>query len=93
MSARFLRTLFALCALLKLSVPSQTQTGLTAEQTDSIRALIRRTMDAYRVPGASFAIGLAGKVAWSEGFGYADVENQVKPRPTRPIAPPRSESR
>jgi len=32
-------------------------------------------------PGATFSIGLNGKIVWTEGFGYADVENRVKATP------------
>jgi CubicO group peptidase (beta-lactamase class C family) len=38
-------------------------------------------MAAHKVPGASFAIGLNGQIAWSEGFGFADLENHVKASP------------
>jgi CubicO group peptidase (beta-lactamase class C family) len=83
MQERLFRVLFAICALVFTgSTAAQAHPlSLTADQIESIRALIRKTMDAHRAPGASFAIGLGGKVAWSEGFGYADVENQVKATP------------
>jgi serine beta-lactamase-like protein LACTB, mitochondrial len=32
-------------------------------------------------PGASFSIGLNGKLIWSEGFGFADLENHVPATP------------
>jgi serine beta-lactamase-like protein LACTB len=60
---------------------AQGPTQLTPAQIHDIRALIDKTMAAHKVPGASFAIGLNGKVAWSEGFGFADIENQVKASP------------
>jgi serine beta-lactamase-like protein LACTB len=55
--------------------------ALTANQIESIRSLIKKTMDRHHAPGASFAIGLGGTIAWSEGFGYADVENQIHATP------------
>jgi serine beta-lactamase-like protein LACTB len=54
---------------------------LSAAQLDAIRALVEKTIAQHQVPGASFAIGLGGQVAWSEGLGYADVENRVKALP------------
>jgi serine beta-lactamase-like protein LACTB, mitochondrial len=51
---------------------------LSPTQLQSIRALIERMIAAHNVPGATFAIGLGGQVAWSEGFGYSDIENHVK---------------
>jgi len=57
------------------------ETELTAKQIKQIHALIEEVMAKRRVPGATFAIGLAGKIVWSEGFGYADLENHVPARP------------
>jgi CubicO group peptidase (beta-lactamase class C family) len=33
-------------------------------------------MEASGTPGMSVAVGVDGRVVWSEGFGYADVENR-----------------
>jgi len=55
--------------------------SLTAKQVKQIHNLIQGAMDKYKAPGATFAIGLADKVVWSEGFGFADFENQVAARP------------
>jgi serine beta-lactamase-like protein LACTB len=54
---------------------------LTTKQTEVIRGLINKAMATGRAPGATFAIGLDGELVWSEGFGYADVENQVRALP------------
>lgn len=70
--------------LLILTAPTagtSDEANLTGNQIEQIRILIQRAMDKYRAPGATFAIGLADKVVWSEGFGYTDVENQVVARP------------
>lgn len=29
------------------------------------------------IPGVSIAVSVDGKTVWSEGFGFADVENRV----------------
>jgi CubicO group peptidase (beta-lactamase class C family) len=77
-----------LCALalsalffLNLATAQSAPDKLTPAQLQTIRALIDKTMEAHKVPGATFAIGLNGQIAWSEGFGFADVENQVKASP------------
>lgn len=57
------------------------ETELTAGQIKQIHTLVEETMAKDRAPGATFAIGLAGKIAWSEGFGYADLENHVPASP------------
>ncbi len=41
------------------------------------RAFIRDTMRILGAPGASITVMKAGHVIWSEGFGFADVEQQV----------------
>jgi CubicO group peptidase (beta-lactamase class C family) len=52
--------------------------ALTATQVEAIRTLIGNAMASEHAPGATFAIGLEGGNIWTEGFGYADVENRVK---------------
>jgi CubicO group peptidase (beta-lactamase class C family) len=43
---------------------------------DDVRAAIREAMDEWRMPGFSVAV-VAPDMAWAEGFGLADVENDV----------------
>ena len=70
---RMLRTL----ALLTLLAPP------LAAQADIPRArkLLTDTMQALGAPGASITVMLDGRVIWSEGFGLADVEQQVPATP------------
>jgi serine beta-lactamase-like protein LACTB len=56
-------------------------TRLTTWQVRAIRILVGKTMTSHRAPGATFAIGLAGKLVWSEGFGFADLENHIRAGP------------
>jgi CubicO group peptidase (beta-lactamase class C family) len=55
---------------------------LTSRQIEAIRRVVRDSMAVWKAPGATVSIGLEGRVAWSEGFGYADLENRVPARPT-----------
>ena len=64
--------------LLNLAGAQSAPDQLTPAQLQTIRALIDKTMAAHKVPGATFAIGLNAQIAWSEGFGFADVENHLK---------------
>ena len=41
------------------------------------REYARRTIAADRIPGMTAAVAIDGKVVWAEGFGFADLENQV----------------
>ncbi len=43
--------------------------------------LIQDTMAVLKVPGSAVAVMKDGKVIWSTGFGYADLEQQVKAGP------------
>jgi serine beta-lactamase-like protein LACTB len=45
------------------------------------RRIITDTMQALGSPGASIAVMFEGQVIWSEGFGLADVEQQVPVTP------------
>lgn len=57
--------------------PATVSGGLSDQQEKRIRALVRETMEKYRAPGATFSIGLDDRVMWTEGFGFADLENKV----------------
>ncbi|MGD9562433.1 MAG: serine hydrolase domain-containing protein [Pyrinomonadaceae bacterium] len=48
---------------------------------ESSTQLIIRTMAAQKIPGLSIAVAVDGKTVWSKGFGYADLENNLKATP------------
>lgn len=39
--------------------------------------LIRTFMNDHQVPGVAVTVGMNGQIIWSEGFGYADLEQRV----------------
>jgi CubicO group peptidase (beta-lactamase class C family) len=41
------------------------------------RALVERLVSEAALPGLSVAVAVNGEIVWSEGFGYADVENRI----------------
>ncbi|MGE3384882.1 MAG: serine hydrolase domain-containing protein [Pyrinomonadaceae bacterium] len=45
------------------------------------RQIIAATMTAQKIPGLSIAVAVEGKIVWSEGFGFADLENSLKVTP------------
>ncbi|UCF41857.1 MAG: beta-lactamase family protein [Gemmatimonadota bacterium] len=47
-----------------------------AAQIDSARALVQAFMATHDVVGLSVAVGAQGEMVWTEGFGYADLENR-----------------
>ncbi|MGI9629186.1 MAG: serine hydrolase domain-containing protein [Longimicrobiales bacterium] len=44
---------------------------------DAARQAVRDIIEAEGVPGASVAVGVGAEIVWSEGFGWADIENRV----------------
>ena len=68
------------CILLLLIVPLFAQTKTSPKYAESIKTaknIILDFQELKHVPGISVAVGVAGEIVWSEGFGYADLENKV----------------
>lgn len=66
----------ALALLILLTAPLAAQTNIPRA-----RQVLTDTMRALGAPGASITVMLDGRVIWSEGFGLADVEQQVAATP------------
>ncbi len=62
------------------AVTAATQSRTAA--VEQARALVRAHQEELGIPGISAAVGIDGMVVWSEGFGYADLENRVAARAT-----------
>jgi serine beta-lactamase-like protein LACTB len=52
-----------------------------AGAVEQSRQLVRASVSGQNLPGLSVAVGVDGDIVWAEGFGWANVENQV------PVAP------
>src|SRR5918994_5395779 len=66
------------------AVPSVTHSAPLPEWAAAVeqsRQLVRASVAAQNLPGLSVAAGVDGDIVWAEGFGWANVENQV------PVAP------
>jgi CubicO group peptidase (beta-lactamase class C family) len=57
--------------------PSPTWLGAVARGRDVTRAALSE----QNLPGLSVAVGMAGDIVWTEGFGYADLENRTPVTP------------
>lgn len=55
--------------------------GLSATTIAEVERLLAEKMTAERIPGLSVAIAVDGELAWSAGYGTADVENAVPATP------------
>ncbi|HEY7641882.1 MAG TPA: serine hydrolase domain-containing protein [Steroidobacteraceae bacterium] len=73
----------ALC-LVVLCAPfaARAAAPLTPEQTAKIDQLVSAYMKAHQVPGLSIAVVVEGELVWSQGYGVADVENDVAGKAT-----------
>lgn len=68
---------------------AQTPSGATATQNTAPRATARENADrqakqwiARGIPGLALAVAIDGKIVYSEGLGYADLEERVPVWPT-----------
>lgn len=68
--------LLLLFALIPLA--GQPSNNLSPGQIRAIEQLVTRTMKQHQMPGVSVAVATGGELAWSRGFGLADVENKVR---------------
>ena len=48
-----------------------------AAAIDHARMIVTAIMEESGTPGMSVAVGIDGSIVWSQGFGYADVENRT----------------
>jgi CubicO group peptidase (beta-lactamase class C family) len=65
-------------------VPSATHAAPLRRWADAVeqgRRIVRAGLVEQNLPGLSVAVGAGGAIVWAEGFGWADLENQV------PVAP------
>ncbi|KAF0885974.1 LACTB protein, partial [Crocuta crocuta] len=62
-------------------IPMPSPTRRFARAIDSSRDLLHRIKDEVGAPGIVVGVSVDGKEVWSEGLGYADVENRVPCKP------------
>lgn len=70
--------LFANVIFFCVSAYSQSEYQDAIEKSRKINA---ETMAKQKIPGLSIAVMIDGKIIWSEGFGFADLENQLRVSP------------
>ncbi len=74
MKHRLLAQIAVLLLVLFSPAISYAQQGTVAERAS---ALIQEFMAETGAPGIAASVGVNGQIVWSEGFGYADVEQRV----------------
>jgi CubicO group peptidase (beta-lactamase class C family) len=68
-----------LCTFALLAVPVAAQ--LPAPRQQEIERLVAMEMSRQNMPGVSIAVAVGGELAWSAGYGFADLENFVPAKP------------
>ena len=79
MTKNIVRLFLALIALGTLNV-SCTQKGSPSNQAT---VLVNELMTESQAVGITVSVGVKGKIVWSQGFGYADLEQKVPVYPDR----------
>jgi len=65
-------------------VRSVTHSHPSRKWTDAVergRQIMRASLTEQNLPGLSVAVGVDNDIVWAEGFGWADLENQVPAAP------------
>lgn len=87
--SRPLRLIGTLTLTWALVASASADDALSRKQKDGQAKAIEYLSTAWRnfvndtpVPGMSIAVAIDGTIVWSEGFGYADLENRIPATPT-----------
>lgn len=83
MKFTFLINIILLLTVLSFSI-NKAQANIKQSETEKFyqainesREIVKQFMNENKVPGMSAAVSVDGKLIWSEGFGYADLENGI----------------
>ena len=71
------RLLFLLLLALAAPAVAQAPSGLSADRVEKIERLITGEMSRQTIPGLSVAVVTDSQLRWSNGYGFADLENFV----------------
>lgn len=52
--------------------------GPASAQWDAVDRVVGEEMAAQKIPGLSVAVAVDGKLTWTKGYGYSDLENDVR---------------
>jgi serine beta-lactamase-like protein LACTB, mitochondrial len=70
------------CAKARASVtPDSAAERRHAEAVPLARRLVRAHMEHLAIPGMQVAVAVDGRIVWSEGFGYSDLETRTPVTP------------
>jgi CubicO group peptidase (beta-lactamase class C family) len=81
MFRRSVIALLLLCAVWISSAAAQSTSQTAAQNHDDWDAIVTKALAEFQIPGASVAVVQDGKVIYSKGFGYRDVEKKMPVTP------------
>lgn len=84
---KFLSSLLFLCTYAISFTQDASPANVNAQDTllDHVRKLVQREFDKENYPGLSVAVYHQGDVIWSEGFGFANIEDSIRVDPSRSL--------
>ena len=65
----------------QLTAPIKPTADRYTEARQQARQLVAEFVAQDRIPGLSVAVAVQGQVVWSQGFGFADLENRLEVHP------------
>ena len=74
---KHLRSTALVAALFSSLLLTAQQAGLSQKKQEQIQAAVDKFMATTHVPGVSVAVVENGQYEWAQGFGFADLENNV----------------
>jgi serine beta-lactamase-like protein LACTB len=77
MPSRVRRLAFSGCSLLWISNPLAGQVAAAPSAITEARRMVADTMRSLGAPGGAIYVARDGKLVWSQGFGFADLEQRV----------------
>ncbi len=78
--------LFTIIFLISCQAPVKKEIPAVDQYNDAIdsaRAIVTALMKTNQTPGMSISVSVNSEMVWSEGFGFADVENSVPVDPSK----------
>ena len=75
-------SMLVILALVSAAASAQQTAGLAADKLDKIEKAISSEMSRQSIPGLSVAVVINQKLVWSNGYGLADLENNIPAKAT-----------
>lgn len=75
---------WVLVLIVSVSPGNPVVSASTEPDIETFRDALKELVESHHLPGLSAAIVRDGRLVWSEGFGFADLEGKIPARPDTP---------